>query len=654
MGLIAKISQFANRRAGWVVFILSAIYFLLLSFFCLVKYYNFGYNALDLAIINQVFYNSSLGRFFAASIHPPTYLGDHFSPIIFLFLPLYRLWPQPPALLILQTLTLAACAWPLYYLTRMLANKTWALLAVVVWLANPFVQNINLFEFSFLPFAVFFIFWACYFYQKQNFWAMLGFCLLALLVREDAALVIFGLGLLGVLEKKKWRFWLWPLVLSAVYFVLAVKLSGAYSLSGQYKFLLYYSWLGDSIFDIAKNVLLHPWLILFKIFSPGSWIVFAGLLLPLVFTPLLKPKPLILAAPVYLQLATGTAWQGLAIILYTQYCSLLLPGIFLAAIYSLPHWKNFQPPGRAMKFIWGEKNLLKIVATVTVVYALVCFGPLPALAGKIRTDGLIWPQTPAMRELLALIPPDAPVAASYDFLTPLSSRASLASLNYVFLGKQQFLYADYALPPQTEYLAVNYTDLIAYQLQYGLNAKFSALYESGRQNWPQKINGFGLIYLNEGLALYQKAAAPKFLPVQILTALPKISQAAELQMTDDLIFLGANMTPSGCQLFWQANLPLAGDYFIRFNFWKDGKLVAEKIYPFAYGALADPALNGQKIIQTDYGFGGWRPELWDVIKSNLQHAEIGGIELNGWRGTENVIKKETGIGPEITLSKNAI
>jgi uncharacterized membrane protein len=47
-----------------LTWILIAIYIAFTFSVCLFKYFTFKYGALDLAIFNQVFYYSSMGRFF--------------------------------------------------------------------------------------------------------------------------------------------------------------------------------------------------------------------------------------------------------------------------------------------------------------------------------------------------------------------------------------------------------------------------------------------------------------------------------------------------------------------------------------------------------------------------------------------------------------
>ena len=79
-----KLKSFLEKNAGKLLVSAIILYFITFSLICLWKYYNFQYDLLDLAIINQVFLNSAGGDLFASSIHPPSYLGDHFTPILIL------------------------------------------------------------------------------------------------------------------------------------------------------------------------------------------------------------------------------------------------------------------------------------------------------------------------------------------------------------------------------------------------------------------------------------------------------------------------------------------------------------------------------------------------------------------------------------------
>src|SRR3989338_8244429 len=105
------------------------------------RYNNFSYNAMDLAILNQVFYNSAHGDLFASSVHHPTYLADHLELVVLILLPVYALFQHPITLLLLQTLVLGLSAWPVYRLGRSVLDQRWGLLLGIAWLLNPFVQK---------------------------------------------------------------------------------------------------------------------------------------------------------------------------------------------------------------------------------------------------------------------------------------------------------------------------------------------------------------------------------------------------------------------------------------------------------------------------------------------------------------------------------
>ena len=656
MKAINKMNHLLNTQSKFIVILAVVFYILVFSLISIWKYCNFGYDGLDLAIINQVFYNSIQGNFFASSIHPPSYLGDHFTPIIFLLLPFYILFQHPVTLLILQTIALAICAWPIYLIAKNVLTKKLAVLLAIAWLINPFVQNINLFEFHFLPFALFFIFWAFYFYQNQKFLPFVIFSSLALLVREDVALVIFVFGIFAIWEKKKMKWRATSIILSILYFITAIKLSGLLSGAEQYKFLLYYSWLGDSWIDIIKNIILHPWLLMPKIFNPGSAIVAAALLLSTGFLPVLKPKYLLLSSIIYFQLLIGVSWQWLAMILFTQYSALLLPGIFIATIFAIKEFNNKKSTNPVVKFIFKEKTLTTLIILTAIIYSSILMGPLTGSLNKIAQNKLTLSDTLTKKEILAQIPDNASVAATYEMLTPLSTRQNIASLNYVFLGKQQFATKNYTLPENTKYLAIDFTDLLTYQLQYKNNSFFKKQYQFAINNWPTIFTDFGLITIKDSLALFERGAENKFKLVEFLTSISDIKNSDNTPLSSELTFLGFNKSNDHYQLFWRFNNVAEKNYQFKLILRDNTKTVFEKIHPLGYGLITNESILDKKIIQTNYWF-----EFDKNLQSNTYDLAIqiisienGRIELDADRSTQNTIDKDILIGPEIDLGQITI
>jgi len=88
-------------------------------------------------IFNQVFWNNLHGRWFESSsalstnVHNNSFpdvgyrrLGQHFTPALLLWLPIYALFPSPATLLAIQVTLIAAASLLLYVLARVYLSST--------------------------------------------------------------------------------------------------------------------------------------------------------------------------------------------------------------------------------------------------------------------------------------------------------------------------------------------------------------------------------------------------------------------------------------------------------------------------------------------------------------------------------------------------
>ena len=635
-----------------VLAIATAIYILLFGAIGVWRYGNFSYNAMDLAILNQVFYNSAHGDLFASSIHPPTYLADHLELVGLILLPVYAIFQHPITLLLLQTLVLGLSAWPVYRLGRSVLDQRWGLLLGIAWLLNPFVQNINLFEFHLLPFAIFPLLWACVAYQQKRFWPFIAWSILALLVREDVALVVMMFGLLALVEHRPRRWRLAPFLLGAGYFLVALQIINRVADFGRYKFFIYYSWLGDSWLEIARTTLLRPWPVLKHLITVGNFEFALGLLLPFVFLPLLASRYLLLGLLIFLQFAMGS-FGGSGGLLQLHYPALLLPALVMATVAALKIITTAPAKiNRAIELIRRDPRLSLLIFSAGVLYTSLTMGPLPGVVMKFLRDGIRWPAAAAQAGLIKKIPPDASVAASYAGLTALSSRQHLASLNYLFLGKQQFLSRDYRLPADTEYLLIDYQDFITYQLQYGPSSFYQDSYHQALTHWPALLDGFGLVELRDTLALYQKNQPDRYRLVTVWDRQPPIVHSDSIPITEAVTFIGADrIEPNGYQLFWQVHKPPAGHYQLLLVATQNGAEAYQKIYPLAYDIVPSTLWQAGTVVQTNYWFdleSYLEPGTYEL---SVQAVEIkkGGLEVDAIRSTHNVVDRLDRIGPVITI-----
>jgi len=611
--------QKLNKLLG----ILILIYIVLVFGICLFKYFTFSYNGLDLAIYNQVFYNSSLGKFFQFTIHPTSYLGDHFELLIFFLIPFYSIFKSPISLLLIQTLFFALSAIPLYLIAKKHLKPLPALLMILLYLFNPATLNINIFEFHMLALAPFFIFWIFYFYDQNKFWPYLGFSFLSLMVREDVAFVIFMFGIIALLDKKKLKWIFTPLILASAYFFLALKIIAYFSSADKYKFLIYYKWLGQSPAEIFVNFFLKFPLVLKHVLTIANFEFVLGFLLIFLFIPLYRPKYLLLSLGMFMQLILGPA--GGELILKTHYGSIFLAAFSLASIFSLAKLSAGQ---KFLKF-WPKFNdVVVLIVIVGFVYNLLLLGPfIPFIKSLHTTD---YAQVKLKKEFLREIPRHSSLAAPFDLIANSSSREKLYSVHYLFLGKEQYMLKTYPIPDDLQYVFIDFNDFSAYSALY--ETSLPEIYYQGDDNLRKLLaeKNFKLIKAEQNLGLWQKnSSALEISLYQIYNKTqPKIENLANQNLNSQIEFLGYNKKENLTSLYFQALTKIEKNYFIQFN---------QDLYPLGFGLYPTSTWQPQKIIQLNF---------YDL--PSIKTAQIlnltGGLELNGLASNYVVWDKKELIG----------
>lgn len=657
-----KLNNFLSQKSQTILWLMIIVYFVVFSLICTWKYFNFGYNGLDLAIFNQVFYNSSQGNLFGLTIHPPSYLGDHFALIIILLLPFYYLWQHPISLLVLQSLVLALSAWPLYLIVKKILPVTWALFIVSAWLFNPFVQNINIFEFHLLPFAIFLLFWTFYFYQQKNFPAFLVFSFLSLLVREDVALVVFMFSILALINKRSKNWIIFPAILSIGWFILATFITSSITPTGSYKFLYYYSWLGGSLGEIFTNVLSNPLLILYRFFSLNNLIFILALLLPFAFIFFEIPF-LLLGILIFLQLSLGGSNNSL-IVLKTHYSSLLLPSLFIAYIYGLAKFlqQKYSKLSKLKNYLFKERLLFVMIILATVIYSCLALGPLPTVVKQLFKPVYSKEVKRLKAGFHQAVPQQNSVAASYEFLTNLSSRPGLYSLHYAYIGKKQFSDIDYQLPVDTQTLLFDFDDLLTYSVQFPNSSQWKEYYPKGDDNFRKIIQqgNYQVTRIADTLVRMDKNVNSDIFLYQTGQELTDIQHLQNIEFDNGLTFLGfSKLSDSNSDirllpvsLYFKAKQKLDKDYQLKLIIKnKNGQTVHQKYYALAYGLYPTTEWQIDKVVKINYWFlvPEKLSELDYEVELQIVYLE-GFLRLNGLRSAIPEITNEEILEPNIKLT----
>lgn len=207
---LAALAVFAARRrsgpaipppgvpAAWIAVAATVAFGAVWAWALAAKYRSFGFGAYDLGIYSSVAFNTAHGLPFFSSVQQMNHLGEHFSPAMALFAPLYRLAPTPAWLLAAGLAAYLAVPPLLFRLARRHAPEAgpaFAATAAVLWLLNrPMAGAMeSLFHPSTLAAPLLLLAWH---WGEERRWARFGVLLAALLAfKENLSLAGAGLGL---------------------------------------------------------------------------------------------------------------------------------------------------------------------------------------------------------------------------------------------------------------------------------------------------------------------------------------------------------------------------------------------------------------------------------------------------------------------------
>jgi len=138
-----------EKYEAYLLSVLSTIFFYLLK----VNQYNRYEIGFELADFETLVWNTINGRFLEYPSTGLSFLGEHFSPILILLVPIYLIINSPHALLFSQAFFLGIAIIPLYFIARKLTNNRLASLAFCLSFSVSRVVNYGLmYDFHFEAF----------------------------------------------------------------------------------------------------------------------------------------------------------------------------------------------------------------------------------------------------------------------------------------------------------------------------------------------------------------------------------------------------------------------------------------------------------------------------------------------------------------------
>lgn len=381
-----------------IILLFIVIVFTLLTFgLALIKYLHFGGYYEDTTHFAQIFYRCTRGEFKTISIAGKNLLGIHFSPLLYLFVPVYYLFPYPPTLFFFRSLFLSLSIWPLYLILRSRFSRIFIFLFILAYLFFPSLAGLSIGEFHASEFAPFFIMFTFYFFIRKRFQPFLIFLLLSLGIKGgNIPLVLFFYSPYALLKKRSKKWVILPLLICAFWFLIATKLS-----PGQ-------SWYRPFVTaNIVNNLTSPKTLISYLIQGRGRELgLIYGYLHPLgFFLPWLAVESLFALPWLIAVWLMGGNPQ-----MITWHYAITIPFAYIALARTLEKIKSA---------LANDRILIAII--ILLLFFSVSYVPIWLRPDQFRAK----PQHEALKQVLKLIPSQARVVAPRNMVINLAHRKDI-------------------------------------------------------------------------------------------------------------------------------------------------------------------------------------------------------------------------------------
>ena len=353
------------RSDYFILFLIAAVYVTIISILAISRHYAFRTNAWDLGIYSQSLYSTlnhgKLLYYTAELMGNPSgsLFGIHFSPFLFLLVPIYAIYQNPVTLLILRPIAISIGLIPLYWILRdQQLNNKWLIffLATIYLVYPPITTPLSNFDVEvFLP--ALFLFTIHYF-RKGKLLHSYIFVALALMVNEFVPLIVMAMAVYVFLSHRKKIinglrsrkltknaiFSITLLLSGILFFYLA---SAVITTFNPNALTTKWEWgeLGTSPGEIVINVLTNPAKTINVLFNDGQskFVYITSLFGPLAFLSFLDPLTLIMTLPWLM--ASLLSINPLYYAIGTQYPAFVSPFLFVAAINGIKKLVNLSSRG---------------------------------------------------------------------------------------------------------------------------------------------------------------------------------------------------------------------------------------------------------------------------------------------------------------------
>lgn len=463
----------ARRNATWLVIGLMLLFTAWFSAYSIRLHDAHLTHKADLGQIDHAIWNTAHGRPLQEIKEDrlSTRLTDHVEPIFLLIAPVFWVWDNVRALLVLQAAALAAGAWPVYLFARKkltraapdAASEWGAAVFAAAYLLTPSLQAAAVAEFHALPLATPLIAAAVWAAEERRWRQFVLWAMLVMAVQEGAALLGATLGAYVAANTFRNQVSRRNLVSKGTLTGLGVFLAGlawfsiatfviiphfaaeAYAL-GQTPYTARYGEIGDSFGDVLIAFVARPLTVLRIALEPLRVQYLLGLLIPTAGLALLSPGLLLAGAP--LLLANLLSAFPLQFSGESHYSAALVPFFVMAASAGAAQVLRRQETRQGWAALMGKRLpafMFSVVGICAIAFQ-VAEGFMPIGGEFRRSPSRGWPEVTAHHRLLQRFAQNIPADAAVSTTPPLHPHLSHRQRIYLFpiIGDADYVLVDVA------------------------------------------------------------------------------------------------------------------------------------------------------------------------------------------------------------------
>ncbi|MFG6325967.1 MAG: DUF2079 domain-containing protein [Lachnospiraceae bacterium] len=297
--------SFSSTTVKLTLFGLFLLTFIYVGTLVVLRYFLFKTPNFDFGIFSQMFYYMKETGLPMTTTERNYYLSHfaiHFSPVFYLILPVYFIFPHPVTLIVVQLLLVLSGAIPVYLMCKNKKYSGFITLGIVaVFLLYPTMRSGLFYDFHENKFLTPLLLWLLYFTEKEGLslksknLLIAVFTMLSLMVKEDAAIYVACIGLFMLVYKKGKNDRLTGLFIllgAIIYFLIVYYLLGKYGAGSAINSIGRYDNFfvsdSDGLLDMLMNILKNPAYAVKQLLTAQKLEFVLWTMAPVLFVPLMS------------------------------------------------------------------------------------------------------------------------------------------------------------------------------------------------------------------------------------------------------------------------------------------------------------------------------------------------------------------------------